>query len=103
MKAEVIRDVLARCRGSFLAVTVFSMIINILMLVAPLYVLQVFDRVLTSESRETLLYLTLFAAVAFITLGVLEAVRGHVLVRLSNWIEQRLSGRGLPNSIRLAL
>ena len=65
MKAELIQDVLEKCRASFLAVVLFSLCINLLMLVAPLYVLQIFDRVLSSESRETLLYLTLLAAVAF--------------------------------------
>jgi PrtD family type I secretion system ABC transporter len=103
MRPELIQDVLSKCRESFLAVVFFSLFINLLMLVAPLYVLQIFDRVLSSESRETLLYLTLIAAVAFIALGVLEAVRGHVLVRLSGWIEQRLSGRVLQNSIQSAL
>ena len=57
--ATAIREVLSVCRGSFLAVGVFSLVVNLLMLVAPLYVLQIFDRVLSSGSQETLLYLTL--------------------------------------------
>ena len=83
-RAEAIADVLSKCRGSFLAVALFSLFINLLMLMAPLYVLQIFDRVLTTESRETLLYLTVIAAVAFVTLGLLEGVRAQVLVRLSH-------------------
>lgn len=103
MKAELVKDVLSRCRGAILWVVFFSLFINLLMLAAPLYVLQVFDRVLSSESRETLLYLTLIAGGAILFLGILEGVRGQVMVRLSSWVERRLSGRVLQNSMRLAL
>ena len=102
-RAEAIEDVLSSCRGSLLAVALFSLCINLLMLVAALYVLQIFDRVLTAGSRETLLYLTVIAAVAFVTLGLLEGVRAHVLVRLSGWIDRRLSALVLQNSIASAL
>ena len=102
-RAEAIENVLSRCRGSFLAVALFSLFINLLMLAAPLYVLQIFDRVLTSESQETLFFLTVIAAVAFVTLGLLEGVRAQVLVRLSGWIDRSLSGLVLRNSITSAL
>ena len=46
------RDALAACRGGFLAVALFSLFINLLMLVTPLYMLQVFDRVLSSRSTD---------------------------------------------------
>ncbi len=102
-RAEAIENVLSRCRGSFLAVALFSLFINLLMLAAPLYVLQIFDRVLTTESQETLFFLTVIAAVAFVTLGLLEGVRAQVLVRLSGWIDRSLSGLVLRNSITSAL
>ncbi len=62
-QTEIVADILSRCRGSLLAVALFSLFINLLMLVAPLYILQIFDRVLNTGSRETLFYLTVFAAV----------------------------------------
>lgn len=102
-RAEVIQEVLSHCRGSFLAVGLFSFVINLLMLMAPIYVLQIFDRVLNSGSQETLLYLTLIAALAFLTLGILEAVRSLVLTKLGSWIDRRLSGLVLRNSISSAL
>ncbi len=102
-RAEVIQEVLSACRGSFLAVGLFSFVINLLMLMAPIYVLQIFDRVLNSGSQETLLYLTLIAALAFLTLGILEAVRSLVLTKIGSWIDGRLSGLVLRNSISSAL
>jgi len=54
---------------------VFSLLINILLLVIPLYLLQVYDRVLPSSSVETLLYLSAMAVVALAFLGLLDAVR----------------------------
>ncbi len=63
-----------------LFVGLFSLFINLLMLVGPLYMLQIYDRVLSSGSLETLLYLTL-AAVGLIGISaLLEAVRSRVLV-----------------------
>ncbi len=102
-RAEAIELALSRCRGSMLALAFFSLIINLLMLAAPLYVLQIFDRVLTTHSRETLFYLTVIAVVAFVTFGLLEGVRAQVMVRLSSWIDRSLSGPVLQNSIASAL
>ena len=65
---------LASCRVGFAAVVVFGFAINLLMLTAPLYMLQVLDRVLASRSTETLLALTLIAVFALATLACLEVV-----------------------------
>ncbi len=60
---------------------VFSFFINILALVSPLYMLQVYDRVLSSRSVSTLVALTLICVFLFIIYGLLEALRTQVLVR----------------------
>lgn len=69
-----------------------SMGIGILMLAVPLFSLQVYDRVLGSGSRETLLALVLITAMALVALGLLEALRAAVLARLSTRLGARLSG-----------
>lgn len=60
---------------------VFSFFINILALVSPLYMLQVYDRVLSSRNVATLVVLTIICVFLFIVYGLLEALRTQVLVR----------------------
>ncbi len=86
-----------------MAIVVFSLGINLLMLTAPLYMLQLFDRVLSSRSVDTLILLTIIAGVAILTLAALEVVRSRVLLRLSTWLDRRLSGSVLVGSIDEAL
>ncbi len=87
-----LRDVLGACSKGFFAVVLFSLGINLLMLTAPLYMLQVFDRVLTSRSTETLVLLLLIAVVALGVHGLLDTVRGVVLLRIGSWIDRRIGG-----------
>jgi PrtD family type I secretion system ABC transporter len=100
---QVLKQTMAGCRRSFVHVGMFSMFINILVLTVPLYMLQIFDRVLASESRETLLYLSLIAMVAIFTLGLLELVRSRILVRIGSWIEQHLAPEAFERSIAATL
>ncbi|MCK0505604.1 type I secretion system permease/ATPase [Aromatoleum anaerobium] len=84
---------MGRAQRVMLRVGFFSFFINLLMLTAPLYMLQVYDRVLASRSHETLLYITLFAIASLLTMGLLEMVRSRILVRLGAQIDGLLSVR----------
>ena len=75
-----LRRALEACRGSFVSAGFFSMFINMLMLLPAIYMLQVYDRVLGSNSESTLLMLTLLALFLFIVMGGLEWVRGQILI-----------------------
>lgn len=66
--------------------------INLLMLTSPLYMLQIYDRVIAARHVDTLLYLSLMAAVALAIYAVLEGVRSIVGIRLGAWLERRLAG-----------
>ena len=68
-------------RVPVLWIAVFSLAVNLLMLVPPIHMLTVYDRVLPSQSVETLLYVTLIAVFALMLYGVAEAVRGIVAQR----------------------
>ena len=96
--------VLTRCRTGLVAVGLFSMAINLLVLTSSIYMLQVYDRVLPGRSVETLIYLTLMAAGALATMGALDAIRSRILVRLGTWIDRTLSPsvfqKALENSVR---
>ncbi len=81
------------CKGAFISAAGFSFFINMLMLVPAIYMLQVYDRVVSSGSKSTLLMLTLIVVFLFITLGGLEWVRSQILVKVSTKLEALLSAR----------
>lgn len=86
-------DALRACRGAFLAVIFFSFFINLLMFVGPLYMLQVYDRVLMSRSESTLVMLSLLALGLLLTYGLLEWIRSRVLVRVSGRFDYIMNER----------
>ena len=71
---------------------IFSFFINILALVSPLYMLQVYDRVLASRSELTLAFITLLAVFLFVVYAVLEALRTQVLVRAGIKFDSEVRG-----------
>jgi ATP-binding cassette, subfamily C, type I secretion system permease/ATPase len=86
-------EVLRAMRGNFAITGVFSFFINLLMLTAPLYMLQVYDRVLTSRSVPTLVALTVLAGALLLVMGLLDLIRSRVLVRTGASIDQLLHAR----------
>jgi ATP-binding cassette subfamily C protein len=79
-RAEL-RAAMAKCRSHFMAVAVFSFFVNLLMLTGPLFMLQVYDRVLSSRSEATLVALLLLITFLYLMFGLLEYARGRVLSR----------------------
>ena len=68
-------------RSTIVAVMVFSFFSNLLMFVGPLYMLQVYDRVLSSRNEMTLVMITAIAIALLVSYGLLEMVRSRLLVR----------------------
>ena len=79
-------------RGQLTPLFVFSFLANLLLLVSSVYMLQVFDRVLTSGSLDTLGWLTVIALVATAAYALLELARRNLLSRIGAWLEAQLSG-----------
>ncbi|RPI46836.1 MAG: type I secretion system permease/ATPase [Betaproteobacteria bacterium] len=90
---SALREALAACRSSFFSAGFFSLFINLLLLLPAIYMLQVYDRVLTSSSESTLLMLTLIAAFLFIVMGALEWVRSQILVLTGTRLDRLLGAR----------
>jgi PrtD family type I secretion system ABC transporter len=86
--------------GLFWTIALFSTVVNLLMLVAPLYMLQVYDRVIPSRSEETLLALTVLIAALFAVMGVLDYVRGRVAARVGSTFQSRLDARVFRANLR---
>lgn len=84
---------LASFKHAFRTVGVFSAVINLLMLMPALYMLQLYDSVLTSRNEMTLLMLTLIMLGAYIFMGALEYVRSFVLIRIGVQFDMKLNRR----------
>lgn len=82
---------LSRTRSIFFHAWLFSFLINLLLLASPLYMLQVFDRVLSSQSKATLLMLTLGALFALLMMAAFEVLRSRLLVQAGVSIDALLA------------
>lgn len=102
-KEGALADERTAIRPWLVGIGILSLAINALAFVAPLYMMQVFDRVLTSGRIETLVYLTLLAGAALMVLGILEGARSQALARLGVWLEARLSRRALSEVVNQEL
>jgi ATP-binding cassette subfamily C exporter for protease/lipase len=91
---------LLETRSAWVAVFVFSMTINILMLAPTIYMMQVSDRVMTSRNMTTLVMLSLLALAIFAIMGTLEWARSRVMIRLGVRLDRRLGARLLALSHR---
>ena len=96
-------DALRRSRSAFWGVGLLSGLINILMLTGPLFMLQIYDRVLPSHNIPTLVGLAILTAGLFALQGVLDAIRGRILLRIGSAINQEMSSRAYDAVARLPL
>jgi ATP-binding cassette subfamily C protein/ATP-binding cassette subfamily C exporter for protease/lipase/ATP-binding cassette subfamily C protein EexD len=92
-----------RVRGALGWVALFSLFVNLLMLAAPLYMLQVYDRVLASGRVETLAMLTLMVGGAAAALAALESQRTAMTVRIGAWLQQVMGPELLDAGTRARL
>src|SRR5947208_13516370 len=92
-------DALADCREHFVAAAIFSLLINILYLAPTLYMLQVYDRVVPTAGKTTLLFVTLVLALALLALSGLDMVRNRLLVRASERVDAIVAPRILKHTM----
>ncbi|ATN32510.1 type I secretion system permease/ATPase [Rhizobium sp. ACO-34A] len=91
-RRPLVAAALRQTRKAFLSVAVVSAVTNILMLTGPLFMMQVYDRVLASRSVPTLVALSILAVGLYVFLGVLELIRSRILVRIGQQLEEQLGG-----------
>src|ERR1700704_5949909 len=96
-------DALAACRGAFISIGVMSGMSNILMLTGAIFMLEVYDRVLPSRSVPTLVGLVILAIGLYTAQGLLDLIRGRILVRIGSRLDEALSGRVYETIVRLPL
>src|SRR5499433_4267060 len=88
------------CRSALAVCAMFSLVINVLMLTLPIYMLQVYDRVLTTGRVETLVMLTLIATIALAVMCALDALRTSVTIRVGCWLNEQLGPAYLACAVR---
>ncbi|MEM7745761.1 MAG: type I secretion system permease/ATPase [Pseudomonadota bacterium] len=98
-----LRETMWTCKRHIYSVGVFSVFVNVLMLTGPLFMLQVYDRVLSSRSESTLLALLLLITGLFIMMGVLEFIRGRVMARAGATFQTLLDKRVFEAVLRRSI
>lgn len=86
-----IRSALSATRQAFIGVALISAVSNMLMLVSPLFMMQVYDRVLASHSIPTLAALSLLAAGIYVVLAIIEILRSKILLQIGRCLDEQLS------------
>ena len=100
-RAELLRA-RRESRDLFWAAALFSSFVNLLMLTGPVFMLQVYDRVLSSRSVETLVALFILITFLFGMMGILDYARGRVLARIGARFQERLDRRVFAAVLRKA-
>ncbi|CAO1663266.1 type I secretion system permease/ATPase [Salinicola sp. LHM] len=98
-----LQQAISASRQAFLFILLFSLFINLLMLAPSIYMLQVYDRVITTRSPETLLMLTLVVVFLFVVMGALDLVRSRILVRVGNRLDMQINERLYQATFKRAL
>ncbi|MEM6759735.1 MAG: type I secretion system permease/ATPase [Pseudomonadota bacterium] len=98
-RAEL-RQARQQSRGLYWAVGVFSLFANLLMLTGPLYMLQVYDRVLGSRSEETLIALSLLVVFLYGVMGILDFSRGRIMGRAGARFQSTMDRRVFDAVVR---
>ncbi len=86
-----VRETLYSMRKAWVGVGLLSLFVNVLMLTGPLYMLQVYDRVITSQSMSTLVVLSILMVAMYAFMGLMDFLRSRILVRIGNYVESELS------------
>jgi ATP-binding cassette subfamily C protein len=97
---KFIKEIIKKAQPILLVIFGFSCVVNLFMLISPLYSLQVLDRVLSSQSLETLLSLSLLMLVMYIALMMLQTAKSFALIKLGEWLDKEVSPMIFKVSIR---
>jgi PrtD family type I secretion system ABC transporter len=87
----VIAGALRECKPHFMAAAGFSLLINLLYLAPTIYMLQIYDRVVPTGGKLTLLFVTLALAFALLSLSMLDMIRNRLLIRASQRVDSLLA------------
>jgi ATP-binding cassette subfamily C protein len=96
-------SIMASCRGAFLSVAMLSGLINVLYLSGSIFMMEVYDRVLPSQSIPTLVGLSIIIVVLYLFQGLFDMVRGRILARVGAALDEDLSQEVFQGQLRAPL
>ncbi len=102
-RRNILKQAIRSCSSRLYVVIFFSFFINLLMFVAPLHMLQIYDRVLVSRSEVTLVVLTVLAIGLLVIYGILEGVRTRIMQKISLLFDEFMSDRLLQMVFEIAV
>jgi ABC-type protease/lipase transport system fused ATPase/permease subunit len=88
-----------RAKISVIHIFAFSIFFNILLFVSPLYMIQIYNRVLPNRSDETLLWLSMLVGILFVSMAAIDIARNLVLVRLSRNLDEDVTKKTMYLSL----
>jgi len=100
---DELREALKKFKKTFVQIGIFSFFINLLVLVAPFYMLAVYDVVMPSKSIDTLIFVTLIAIIFFVGMGLLDYVRNKILIIIANRMDASINEKIYNAAFELAL
>jgi ATP-binding cassette subfamily C protein PrsD len=101
-QSTVVADALGSSRAGLRGAFVFSLVMNVLLLTGPFYMLQIYDRVLTSQSLPTLTALSILVVALLLLYGFFEFLRARLMARVAAMVDLRLAGTAFQEALRLA-
>jgi PrtD family type I secretion system ABC transporter len=90
------------CKSAFTVTFMFAFVVNILMLITPLYSLQVLDRVIGSGNLSTLLMLSLIIGFIYFVYTLVQIARSFTLIKIGEWLDNKLSPLLFSHSVAAA-
>src|ERR1700726_2677705 len=103
VRRSELADALRACRSAFIGVGVMSCMSNLLFVTGSLFMFEVYDRVLPSRSVPTLVGLVILAGGLYIAQGLLDLIRGRILIRIGTSLDETLNARVFETVVRLPL
>ena len=97
-----LHESLKKCKQIFWVIFTFAFASNLLLMVTPLYSLQVLDRVIGSGNTNTLLMLSLLIAVIYLGYSLVQVSRSIIMIRLGQWLEHNTASKLFQHAVSLA-
>src|SRR5262249_37157407 len=103
LSKSLLQAAISTSRRGFIAIGIFTGVINVLMLTGSFFMLQVYDRVIPSRSIPTLLGLSVIVCALYAFQGILDAIRGRLLVRIGHSLGAQLNQKMYDVVVQLPL